>query len=95
MNNLDKILNQAVEGGFEYVIVFKIDGEIGVAIGFNAFHPKINVALNQYIELMKNVGVKYEVEFYNVKGTKVKFQDIPMVFSIEEDNTPHRKGAYM
>jgi len=96
MTTLEEVLNTAVEAGFDFVIIFRIEGEIGVAIGLNALHHKINMVLNEYIQLMKNLGVQFTPEFYNVKGMKIRFQDIPMVFSIDKDDqsTP-RKGAYM
>jgi len=96
MVKLEEVLNTAVEAGFDYVIIFRIDGEIGVAIGLNALHHKINQVLNEYIELMKNMNVQFTPEFYNVKGEKISFKDIPMIFSIEKDDTQiPRKGGYM
>jgi len=96
MVKLDDLLNTAVEAGLDYVILIKVNGEIAVAVGLNAFSHKINSALNEYLNLMKNMGISYEIEFYNVKGEKITFKDIPMVFTVEkEDNTLTRKGAYM
>lgn len=96
MVKLNEVLDTAVEAGFEYVIVFRIDGEIGVAIGLNAFHPKIILALNEYIKLMKFFNIEFTPEFYKVNGMKIRFQDIPVIFSSpNDDNSTPRKGAYM